>query len=408
VLDPVGFLHRAHHRYGDAFTISVLGQRWVVLAHPNAVRDVFAHGADELDSGEPNQVLRPLIGTRNLLLLDGEEHQSRRQMVLPAFRGQRDTAHQDLIRTAATSEIATWPLGKPFAVLPRMDALAFHLILRRVFGLEEHERLGALAGALLATVKWLTDTRRQLIFFLLGPERLMSLPSFRRQLRNVDREIYAEIATRRARPDTAERRDVLSLLIQARDEHDRGLTDRELRDELITLLVAGHENTAATLAWAIHELARHPASHERLARDAGTYTDAVITETLRLRPPVPVIVRRTRTPLNIAGQQLPAGTNLCPSALLVQHRADLYPEPLSFKPERFLNQRPLTGEWFPFGGAIRRCPGAAFAQLEIKITLEEMTRALHLAPARTRLERTRPRSVVLVPAGGAQIIAHRR
>jgi len=390
------------------FTIGVLGQKWVVLAHPDAVREVFAHGPANLDSGQPSQVLRPLIGTRNLLLLDGQEHLRRRRMVLPAFHGERLKAHDQLIHSEAVREIQTWPLGRAFAVLPRMDALAFRLILSCVFGLGEEDRLGTLASALLGMVKWMTDTRRQLIFFLLGPERLMGLPAFHRQLQRVDREIYDEIARRRKTPDLEDRQDILSLLIQARDEQGNGLTDHELRDELVTHLVAGHENTAATLAWAIHELARHPTHQERLATEPGAYTDAVIAEILRLRPPVPVVVRRLRKPLTIAGQELPAGTNVCPCALLVHHRPDLYPQPHAFQPERFLTHRPATSEWFPFGGGTRRCPGATLAQQEIKIALEETTHTLRLAPQRARPERTRPRSVVLVPTRGAQIIATKR
>lgn len=289
-----------------------------------------------------------------------------------------------------------------------MDALALELMLSCVFGLTDAERLGTLGSALLEMLKWMTDTRRMLVFFLAGPKRLMSLPAFRRQLQTVDREVFAEIARRRTATDLQDRHDVLSLLIQARDENDAVLTDHELRDELITLLVAGHENTAATLAWAIHELARDPHSQQRLAAEPDTYTDAVIAETLRLRPPVPLLARRLHKPLRIAGHQLPAGTDVCPCALLVHHRPDLYPQPLAFKPERFLQHRPATSEWFPFGGATRRCPGATLAQLELKIILQQITQTLRLAPSHTKPERTRPRSIVLVPARGAWVITSRR
>jgi cytochrome P450 len=408
VLDPVGFFHSAQQHHGDVFTIGVLGQKWVVLAHPDAAREVFAYGPADLDSGKPNQVLRPLIGTHNLLLLDGEQHLHRRRIVLPAFHGEELDAYQEPIRSEVLDEIKTWPLGRPFAALPRMDALAFRLILRCVFGLGEEQRLGRLATVLLEMVRWMTDTRRQLFFFLLGPERLMRLPTFRRQLQRVDRAVYNEIAHRRASSNLSGRQDILSRLIRARDEDNNGLTDRELRDELITLLVAGHENTAATLSWAIHELARHPADQDRLTDEPGAYTDAVIAETLRLRPPVPVVVRRLRRPLTIAGHKLPAGTNICPCALLIHRHPDIYPQPLAFRPERFLAHRPAAGEWFPFGGSTRRCPGAAFAQQETRIALEEIAQVLRLTPVQRRSERTRPRSVVLVPARGARVVVARR
>ncbi len=193
------------------------------------------------------------------------------------------------------------------------------------------------------------------------------------------------------------------MLICARDEHGHGLTSHELRDELITLLFAGHENTTALITWALHELARDPQSQDRAAACDGTFTDAVITETLRLRPPVPLLARRLRKPLQIAGHELPAGTNLCPCTLLAHRHPITYPEPWSFKPERFLDHKPTAGEWFPFGGGTRRCIGAAFAQFEARTTLEEITHAYHLSADPHHPERPRTRAIVLVPAHGARI-----
>lgn len=406
--DPDGFFSAAHNRYGDAFTIHMLGERWIVLAHPDAVRDVFAQGPSEVNSGEPNQVLRPMIGRRNLLLMDGREHLHRRRMVLPSFHGERMRGYEPVIRGAAAREVASWPIGVPLAVLPRMEALVFGVVLRCVFGLSEAERLGPLAGRLRRMLGWITDRRRLLVFFLLGPAQLMRLPAFARQMRMLDREVFSVIATRRTAGDLPERQDILSVLIQARDEGEAGLSDEELRDELVTLLVAGHQNTAALLAWAVHELVRSEGSQERLVAEPRHFADAVITETLRLRPPVPLVVRRLRTTLTIEGHELPAGTNVGPSTLLVHRRADLYPQPLSFQPQRFLDRRPMASEWFPFGGSVRRCVGAALAQLEARIVLEEITRALRLSPERDAPEKTRPRAIVLVPARGARVIAARR
>lgn len=407
-LDPEGFMAGAQRRYGDVFTVRVLGQSWVVLAHPDAVKEVFSHGPQDVNSGEANYALAPVLGKRNVLLLDGEEHLQRRRMVLPPFHGERMRAYEEVIRQAIREDIAGWPIGEPVAALPRMQALTFSVIMSCVFGVKEGERVGDLGEVLRGMLAWVTDMRRVLFFFLVGPERLDRLRSFRRQVERVDREIFAEISRRRAMSDLHEREDILSLLIQATDEDGRHLSDGELRDELMTLLTAGHETTATLLSWAIYELARDPAGQDRLAEQDGAFGDAVITETLRLHPPTGGVVRRLRKPLTISGYELPTGTDVLPVTLLVQRRADLYPDPWAFKPSRFLESRPPAGGWLPFGGSVRRCIGASFAQFEAKIVLEEMTRALRLSPARKRPERTARRAIVLVPSKGARVIAQRR
>jgi cytochrome P450 len=407
-LDPEGYFATAHRRYGDIFTTHVLGQQWLVIAHQDLVKEVFSHGPEEVDSGDANQSLSPVLGTRNLLLLDGEEHLHRRRIVLPAFHGERMRAYEEVIRAAIGEEIARWPIGEPVAALPRMQALTFAVIMRCVFGVDEGERVGPLGVVLRGMISWVTDTRRVLFFFLVGPQRLDKVPAFRRQVERVDREILAEISRRRAMGDLHEREDILSLLIQATDEDGNHLSDGELRDELMTLLIAGHETTATLLSWAIHDLARDQASQDRLARDGRAFCDAVITETLRLHPPTGGLARRVREPLRIGGYDLPIGTDIVPVTLLVHRRADLYPDPWTFKPERFLDARPPAGGWFPFGGSVRRCVGASFAQFEAKIVLEELTKALWVRPVKRRPERTSRRAVVLVPSKGSRVIAERR
>jgi cytochrome P450 len=407
-LDPERYFAAAHRRYGDVFTMRLIGQRWIVIAHPDAVREVFSHGPTEVNSGEPNDALRPVLGTRNLLLLDGEEHLHRRRMVLPPFHGERMRAYEELIRTAIRKDIASWPLGEPVAALPRMQALAFSVIMSCVLGVQQDEHHGALSDVLREMLAWVTDLRRVLFFFMLGPDRLERLRSFRRVIDRVDREIYAEISRRRAMGDLEQREDILSLLICATDEDGEQLSDSELRDELMTLLVAGHETTATLISWAVHELARDQRSQDRLAAEPGPFTDAVITETLRLRPPVGAVVRRLREPLSIAGYDLPVGTNVLPLTLIVHRRADLYPDPWKFDPTRFLEARPPAGGWFPFGGSVRCCIGASFAQFEAKIVLEELAAALRLRSVDPRPERTARRAIVLIPARGARVIAQRR
>ena len=325
-----------------------------------------------------------MLGVRNLLLLDGGEHLRRRRIVLPPFHGERMRAYEETIRAAIGAQVQRWPLGEPVATLPRMQALTFAVIMRCVFGVEEGERLGDLGEALQAMISWVTDMRRVLFFFLVGPERLNSVPAFRRQLARVDSEILGEISRRRALTDLDEREDILSMLVQATDEDGKYLTDEELRDELMTLLIAGHETTATLLAWAVHDLARDQDSQDRLASEGDAFCDAVVTETLRLHPPTGGIVRRLREPLTIGGYELPTGTDVLPITLLVHRRADVYPDPWTFRPTRFLDTRPPAGAWFPFGGSVRRCIGASFAQFEAKIVLEELTRALRLRPAGKR------------------------
>lgn len=406
--DPEGFFAGAQRRYGDVFTVSVLGDSWTVLGDPAAVKEVFSHGPDELNSGEANLPLRPLIGTRSVFLADGEEHMRRRKLVLPPFHGDRMRAYEAVIREMADAQISSWPRERPIAVLPRMQALTFAVIMRCVFGMGKGEQPDRLAASLRQTLAWVTDMRRVLIIGFLGPERVLSMRRFRAQVEVVDREIEALIEQRRGEEDLERREDILSLLLTARDEAGRGLSAQEVRDELVTLLVAGHETTAAAIAWALHELARDPASQERLAGDPDGFREAVVTETLRLRPPVPFVLRKLREPLTIAGRRLPAGATVAPCTMLVHRRADLYPDPWAFRPERFLERRPVASEWFPFGGAVRRCIGAAFAQFEAQIVLEELTRALKFSPPQRRPERIGRRGPVLVPGRGARLTATSR
>jgi cytochrome P450 len=406
--DPERFFGGAWRRHGDVFTVHVLDDPWTVVADPGAVREVFAHGPDDVDSGVANLVLRPLIGTRSVLLSDGEQHLRRRKLVLPPFHGERMRAYEETMRAMAREQIASWPLGEPAAALPRANALTFAVILRTVFGVRDEAELGTLGTALRETLEWIMDMRRVLMIGFLGPERLLAMPSFKRRVEVVDREVARLIATRRGVADLEEREDILSLLLQARDESGQGLSDGELRDELVTLLVGGHETTAALIAWALHDLARDPTAQDRLATGDHGFADAVVTEALRLHPPAPLALRRLRIPLTIAGRRLPAGATVAPCSLLVHRRPDLYPDPWAFHPERFLDRRPRAGEWFPFGGSVRRCIGAAFAQFEARVVLEELTSALRFTPASRRPERIGRRGPVLVPAKGALLIATRR
>ena len=407
--DPYGFFESGQRAFGDVFTVHVMSETWVVLAHPEAVQEVFSHGPDELDSGAANFALRPLLGTRNLLLLDGPEHLRRRKLVLPPFHGERMRAYEGLIRESTRREIAAWPLDAKARTLPRMQAITFRVVLRAVFGVEEGPRLDRMAAILRRFLAWTTDPRRGLFFAFLGPERFMGLSAYRSQREELDRELLAEIAHRRQVEDLGERTDILSLLLQARDEDGAPLSDGELRDELVTLLVAGHETTAAALSWALVELARHPSAQDRLADGEEGLAEAAVNETLRLHPPVPLgALRRLRVPLTIAGWSLPAGASVTPCSVLVHRRPDVYPEPLAWRVDRFLGKRPPAGAWIPFGGGVRRCVGAAFAQFEARTVLDELVHALEFRPAAPPTRRIWRRGVVLVPMWGGPVVASRR
>jgi cytochrome P450 len=408
-LAPYAYFEAAHRAYGDVFTVRPMGETWVILAHPEGVKELYTHGPDELDSGVANMALRPLLGTRNVLLLDGPEHLRRRKLVLPPLHGERMREYEDVIRDATRRELATWPLGRPEPTLARMHAITLRVVLRAVFGVEEGPGLERLGTLLRRLTSWTTDMRRALVFGFLGPDRLMGLEGFRRQAAAVDTELYAEIARRREAADLGERADILSLLLQARDEDGEGLSDGELRDELMTLLVAGHETTAAALSWALGELARQPAAQARVAAGEPGLADAAVTETLRLHPPVPLgSLRRLRRPLSIAGWDLPAGATVASCSLLVHRRPDVYERPTEWRVDRFLGTRPPAGAWLPFGGGVRRCVGAAFAQFEARTVLDELLRARDLRPASAPSRGTARRGIVIVPRRGGPVVALQR
>ena len=380
-LDPYGFFGAAHRRYGDVFTVKVTGQTWVVLARPDLVKETFARGPEEADSGVANEPLKPLIGRRNVLLLDGEEHLRHRKLVLPPFHGDRMRAYAPVVADAARRQFAAWPRERPVSVLAGMQSLTLDVILRAVFGVEDAARMERLRTNVQRVQGWLTGVRAALVFTFLGSDRLAAMRAFRRHLTAVDEDVFAEIAVRRADPEVGERADVLSMLLAT-----GALSDRELRDELVTLLVAGHETTAALLAWAVHELARAPEAVERLAREEDGWADAVVNETLRLHPPVPLVVRRLRAAASVDGFDLDGGVTIAPCSVLVHRREDVWRAPREFRPERFLGTRPPPGAWLPFGGGVRRCLGAAFASFEARGVLTEMARTFTWRPAGRRRE----------------------
>jgi cytochrome P450 family 135 len=399
---PMAFATKQRDRYGDAFTANIDGQPWVMLGDPEDVRRVFSAGPQRTNAGEANAVLRPTLGSHSLLLLDGEEHLRQRKLMLPAFHGERIERYREIMRDATERAVTSWRSGEPFALRPHTQAITFEVIVRAVFGVDDADAMGRLREPLRRMLDWAGNPAPLLLVAVVGPENpVVRRVIARRYLEPVDRELYSLIAARREAPDLAERDDVLSTLLLARDEDGEPMSDVELRDELLTLLVAGHETTATSLAWAVERLVRHPGALDRVATDAE-YADAVVKETLRLRPVVAIVLRRLLEPLEVAGRELPAGTTVAPCILLVHRREDVYPEPDAFRPERFLREPPGTYSWIPFGGGVRRCLGAAFAQVEMQVVLETIARSARLE-AVGEPEEVRRRGVTLVPARGGQV-----
>ena len=407
-LAPFSYFDCARRRYGDVFTVRAMGVEWTVLADPAAVAEIFTGDPEALYSGEANVRLRPLIGTRNLLLLDGDEHMRRRKLLLPPFHGRRVQAYAEIVADAAARELATWPTRRPEPALRHMQTITFEVIMRAVFGLAESDRLGPMATRLRDVLDWVQKSARDRAVRPARPRRPDRPCPFQRMVAPLDTEIFNEIARRRTAPDLEARDDILSLLLLARDDDQQPLEDRDVRDELLTLLTAGHETTAATLAWAIHFLARDPAAQARLARAEDGFADAVVQETLRLRPPIALVARVLKQPLTVAGHALPIGATVAPCAVLIHRDPARYPNPETFRPDRFLHDKPGTYTWIPFGGGVRRCIGAAFAQMEARVVLSELFRSYEVRPAGTRPERIGRRGIVLTPHRGGRVVLERR
>jgi cytochrome P450 len=400
---PWPFLAGARRRYGDAFTIRIGAEPpWVVLSDPAAVREVFTGDPTLFHAGEGNRILLPLLGPNSVLLLDEDAHLRQRKLLLPPFHGDRLKGWTATMTEIAEREIGSWERGATIAVRDRMQDVTLDIVVRVIFGVRDGEGAGELHDALKRMLERTTGPRTMALLAMLGPERVEGSRLLRRDLEPVDALLYAAIGRRRAAADLDGRDDVLSLLLQARHDDGSPMSDRELRDELLTLLVAGHETTASALGWAAERLARHPHAWDRLAEEA--YADAVVKETLRLRPVLPVVVRRLTRDAEVAGLPLRAGTVVAPCIQLVHRREDVYPEPLAFRPERFLDARPGTYTWFPFGGGIRRCIGAAFAELEMRVVLQAMGRRVRLQPADPRPEPPHRRAITLVPGRGGRVV----
>jgi cytochrome P450 family 135 len=402
-------LFACQERYGDVFTIKLIHEdTWVMLADPEAVKQVFTGDPRVFHAGEGNQILRPVLGDNSVLVLDEKPHIAQRKLLLPPFHGERMQGYGQTMGEIAVREIERWPTGTPWKLRPRMQAITLEIILRTVFGVGEGERLGELRETLRDFLDLTTNPRVLLPVLLVGPKRATRLPFFRRRIDRVDRLIYAEIAERRRAGDLERRDDILSMLMAARHEDGSPMSDEEMRDELLTLLVAGHETTATSLAWAVERLVRHPEKLERLRSEVEAGSDAYLTatiqETLRLRPVISIVARRLTEPVEIGGYELPAGVSVTPCIYLVHRNPEIYPESDRFLPERFLDNPPGTYTWIPFGGGVRRCLGASFAQFEMAVVLRELVKRHRIRPANPRPERVFRRAITETPRHDATVI----
>jgi cytochrome P450 family 135 len=402
-------LFSCQERYGDMFTLQIAYEgRWVMLADPEAVKQVFTGDPRVFHAGEGNQILAPVLGRNSILVLDEKPHMSQRKLLLPPFHGERMQGYEQTMSEIAEREIESWPTGTPYKLRPRMQAMTLEIILRTVFGVSEGERLGELRGALREFLDLTTNPGLLLPLLLVGPKRVRGFPPFRRRIDRVDELIYREIADRRRADDLEQRDDILSMLAAARHEDGSPMRDEEMRDELLTLLVAGHETTATSLSWAVERLVRHPEKLERLRAEveAGSdeYLTATIQETLRLRPVISIVIRRLTEPVEIGGYELPAGVSVTPSVYLVHRNPEIYPDPDAFKPERFLDTPPGTYTWIPFGGGVRRCLGASFAQFEMAVVLRELVKRRGIRPAKPKPERIFRRAITETPRHDATVV----
>jgi cytochrome P450 len=403
------FLEQSRARFGPMFSMKIAFEGdWVVLSDPDLVKQVFTGDPRVFHAGEGNDLLRPLLGANSILVLDDDKHMGQRKLLLPPFHGKRMEGYAQTMTDVAVREIDSWPTGVPYKLRPRMQALTLEIIIETVFGVHGGERLGALRGALRDFLDILTDPRLLGPVLLIGPDRIRAVPGYARRVDRVAELILAEIAERRAATDLEDRDDVLSLLVAARHEDGSPMSDAEIHDELLTLLVAGHETTATALSWAVERLVRHPDKLARLREEtlAGedAYLTATIQETLRLRPVIVIVIRKLTETVELGGWDLPAGTRVVPSIHLIHRDPKIYPEPERFRPERFLETPPGTYTWIPFGGGVRRCLGAAFAQMEMAIVLRELVARRTIRPADPASERPFRRAITETPRHDAEVI----
>jgi cytochrome P450 family 135 len=409
--DPIAYIRSFYRRYGKISKSRFPGIGLMIyIAEPQLVKDVFTGDASVFHAGEANAtVLEPAVGANSLLTLDEEPHMRQRKLLLPPFHGDNIRRWEGTIREITTRDMETWPVGKPFTLRAHTQRITLDVILRAVFGVRDDERF---KRAQVLVGEFARRSHPIVLYGFMRRDlgRWSPWARFKRARAVLDEFLYEEIALRREEPDVGERDDVLSLLLQARDEDGRPMTERELRDELVTVIGAGHETTATALAWAFERLLRNPDVLERLqgSLSAGdAYLDATIKETLRVRPVIADAARRVTREIEIAGYRIPAGALVMPAITALHFREDIYPEPDRFRPERFLEGAPESYAWIPFGGGVRRCIGASFAQFEMRVIMRAILERAEFRAASPAPERPRTRNITTAPAKGCRVVLTR-
>ncbi|MEA2346463.1 MAG: hypothetical protein QOG62_250 [Thermoleophilaceae bacterium] len=416
---PLKFMMRAREELGENFRLDlpIRNERFVVTSHPDHVRSLFTAKPELAPTMTGESPLRPILGPNSVLTSLGDRHMRQRKLLLPPFHGDAVRRYADMIGQVVDSEIDRWPVGKAFALAPRMQAITLDVIMSAIFGIEGRPQRGTPEEKLRTTVRrfltWSAHPAWAAIeLYNIG--RTEPRGPMRSVVKSLDRAFYAVIHARRAVPEAERGADILSLLMAARDEDGQPMTDSDLRDELMALVLAGHETTANQLAWTFERLLRTPAAYDRLrtavrSDDGGeAYIEATIHEGMRVRPVIPIVVRRVKVPWQFGEWRVGADTAMVISILLVHHREDVYPDPFEFRPERFLGVKPGTYTWIPFGGGIRRCLGAALAMAEQRVVLEAIARRTDLKPAGEDAEKDWQRNVTMIPRKGGRVILESR
>ncbi len=418
---PMAFNLNAARRFGDVWQLQILSRRepFVVTCHPDHIRSLLKAKPSDAPSLTGESPLRPILGPNSVLTSVGERHMRQRKMLLPPFHGEAVQRYVQMISEVADAEIDRWQLHEPFALAPRMQAVTLDVIMSGVFGIEGRPERGSIEDRFRKTVRWLSwasTTPAYQLVELRNAGRREPRGILRHLLGILDRQLYALIRERRASGDADRRADIMSLLVLARDEDGELLTDHELRDELLSLVLAGHETTANSLAWTFERLLRTPHAYDRLREltraggaQADAYVEATIHEAMRNRPVIPMIVRMVKRPWRFGEYVLPARTPVAVSIVALHHRQDVYPDPFAFRPERFVDIKPGTYTWMPFGGGIRRCLGATLAMAEQRVVLSAIARRTDMVAPDPKPERARQRNVTMIPRRGARVtVTHRR
>ncbi len=415
-LQPLEFNLQAREQLGDVWQVrlSSRDESFIVTCHPDHVESLFKAKPADAPSLTGESPLRPILGPNSVLILVGERHLRERKLLLPPFHGEAVQRYVELILRVAEREIDRWPVGRPFALAPRMQSVTLDVIMGGIFGIEGTPSPGTPEYRIRQTFRRLLRISTKLVWQLVELQNLGRTEPrgvMRAVLNVADRELYAAIRTRRQEDSAIGKTDVLSLLLQARDEHGQPLSDEHIRDELMSLVLAGHETTANSLAWTFERLVRNPGPYERLrlATRAGgdqaeAYVEATIHEGMRVRPVIPMVVRLVRRTWQLGDYVVPAETPVAVSIVALHHREDVYPDPFGFRPERFLDRKPGTYTWIPFGGGIRRCLGASLAMAEQRVVLDAIARRTDMAAPDPRPERARQRNVTMIPSRGGRVI----